>query len=268
MYRKIYEEFIKWKNSEARKPLMLLGARQVGKTYILENFCKSEFKNYIYVNLLENTEIVDLYNEKYNSEQKFLKLKVLLDEDIENEDAVLFIDEIQESEKLISELKYFQEKHNNVNIVCAGSLLGVMLKRKKFSFPVGKVWRMHLYPMDFEEFLIAFNENKLIDEIKNCYKNNTQLFSSLHIKALDYYRLYLCVGGLPESVFNIVKANKDITKYNKNIINDIVDSYFGDMNKYVSSNSESLKIRRIYNSIPEQLGNKSNKFQFRKVVRE
>ena len=121
MKRKLYDELLKWKNETNNvKPLMVLGARQVGKTYIIQEFCKNEFQNYISVNLLEDNKIVDLYNSNQNSSEKFMKLKVLLDFDIERENTILFIDEIQESEKLISELKYFCEKHNNVYNVSNG----------------------------------------------------------------------------------------------------------------------------------------------------
>ena len=266
MKRKIYQRLLEWKNEKNTKPLMILGARQVGKTYIIDKFCKENFKNYISVNLFENTEIVNLYNSDINSDEKFVKLKLLLGFDIEKEDSVLFIDEIQESEKLISELKYFCEKHNNIKIICAGSLLGVKLKRSKFSFPVGKVTMIDMYPMDFEEFLVALNEELLIDEIRKCYENNTQMLDVIHHKALELYKLYLITGGMPESVKNMKDVNKDVINYNKDILKNIIDSYFKDMDKYVLNNSESLKIEKVYNSIPSQLTNEVNKFQFSKVV--
>lgn len=151
--KKIYETLLEWKNNEDKIPLMLLGARQVGKTYILNEFCQNEFKNYFYINLFEDSEILELYKTNASSNDKFFELKLLLNFDIEKENTILFIDEIQESEELISELKYFCERHNNLRIVCAGSLLGVKLKRFKKSFPVGKVKLLDMYPMDFEEFL-------------------------------------------------------------------------------------------------------------------
>ena len=150
MKRKIMNKLLDWKNDANNKPLMVLGARQVGKTYIINEFCKNNFKNYISVNLLDNDNIVMLYERKdINSDQKYNYLKTLLNFDIDQEDTILFIDEIQESEELISELKYFCEKHNNVKIICAGSLLGVKLKRFNSSFPVGKVKMINMYPMDF-----------------------------------------------------------------------------------------------------------------------
>lgn len=186
MKRQIYDDLLMWKNnSDNVKPLMILGVRQCEKTYIIDEFCKREYKNYVYVNLFEKENIVDLYESNLTSDEKFNRFKLLLGFDIELEDTILFIDEIQVSEKLISELKYFCEKHNNVRIICAGSLLGVKLNRKKSSFPVGKVKMLNMYPMDFQEFLIAMGEQLLIDCIKDCFINNKQMTSSVHEKALN-----------------------------------------------------------------------------------
>lgn len=267
MYRKVYEKFIEWKNSGFKKPLMVLGARQVGKTYILDNFCKNEFGNYIYINLFERKDVIDLYNTNLTSDEKFMNLKILLNVDVEKENTVLFIDEIQESEALISELKYFCERRNNVKIICAGSLLGVKLKRSRFSFPVGKVRIINMYPMDFEEFLMALDQQLLIDEIRKNYTNNSCMLESLHVKALNLYRVYLISGGMPESVQNVVDINMDMIKYDFDILANIVESYFKDMDKYVISNVESLKIEQVYRSIPSQLANRSNKFQFSKIIK-
>lgn len=268
MDRKIYNELLKWKNEKNNiKPLMVLGVRQSGKTYIIDEFCKREYKNYIYVNLFENDDVIKLYNSDLNSDEKFAQFKVLLNFDFDKEDSILFIDEIQESEKLISELKYFCERHNNVKIICAGSLLGVKLKRFKFSFPVGKVKMLNMYPMDFEEFLMAMGENLLIKMIRDSYKNNKALSEPLHNKAMRLYYTYLITGGMPESVKSMVATNGDYIKYDISILPDIVSSYFKDMDKYVTSEAESLKIQRVYNSLPSQLSNLSNKFQFSKVVK-
>lgn len=269
MERKIYNELLKWKNNTNNiKPLMLLGVRQTGKTYIIDKFCKENYENYLYVNLLQDDNILNLYNSSLTSNEKYMQLKVLLNFDIEKENTVLFIDEIQESEKLISELKYFCEEHNNVRIICAGSLLGVKLKRSKSSFPVGKVKMIKMYPMDFEEFLVAMNERLLIDLIKDCYNKNKHMASSVHEKAMNLYRMYLITGGMPESVKNMVDVNRDYIKYDKSILSNILESYFNDMNKYVTNESESLKINRVYNSLPSQLSNLSNKFQFSKVYKD
>ena len=137
MKREIMQDLLKWQETKEKKPLMILGARQVGKTYIINEFCQKYYENYIAINLLERTDIVLLYNNELSSEEKFQRLKVLINFDLEKENTILFIDEIQESESLIADLKFFCEKHPNINIICAGSLLGVRLKRSHFSFPVG-----------------------------------------------------------------------------------------------------------------------------------
>lgn len=269
MKRKIYDELIKWKNNADNiKPLMILGVRQCGKTYIINEFCQKEFDNYVSINLFDNNEVIDLYNSNLNSDEKYNRLKLLLDFDIDKENTCLFIDEIQQCEALISELKYFCEKHNNVRIICAGSLLGVKLKRAKTSFPVGKVKMLTMYPMNFEEFLWAMNQDLLIDTIKDCYLNNKQISSPVHEKALTLYRTYLFTGGMPESVKNMVNIKGDYIKYDNTILEDILTSYFNDMSKYVTSESEVLKIRRVYNSLPSQLSNISNKFQYSKIEKK
>lgn len=267
MKRKIYTELLEWKNKKNKKPLIILGARQVGKTYIITKFCNEEYKNVLILNLLEKPEIVDLYKERIDSEEKLRMLKAIIGSkfDIENEDTIIFFDEIQESEELISNLKFFNEKHPNLNIICAGSLLGVKLKRTRASFPVGKVEMINMYPLNFEEFLLAFKEDLLIDEIRRSFNNNTELIKSLHNKALLFYHYYLCVGGMPNSVVSLVNSDRDFTKYDSLILKNIVSAYFNDMNKYVMNKNESLKIENLYNSVPGQLSNESNKFQYTKI---
>lgn len=265
MERKIYKELINWKNTNMKKPLMIIGARQIGKTYIIREFCEKEFQEKIYINLLEHSEIIKIFKQDISTEEKFNRMKIYLDTDIDIEKTIIFFDEIQESEELISSLKYFNESEKPFKIICAGSLLGVKLKRMHTSFPVGKVKMLNMYPMDFEEFLMANGNKGLIDEIYKCYKSDAPMDSVLHEKALNLYRLYLCVGGMPEAIKNLLKNNKDILKFDKSIISDIIQSYLNDMNKYVNNKTEAIKIEAIYRSIPSQLGNKSNKFQYGKI---
>ena len=265
MKRKIYEELLKWKNTDMKKPLMIIGARQIGKTYVIKEFCEKEFKKNIYIILLEHTEIIKIFKQEINTTEKFNRMKIYLDIDIDIENTIIFFDEIQESEELISTLKYFNESKEKFKIICAGSLLGVKLKRMHTSFPVGKVKMLNMYPMDFEEFLIANGNQGLIDEIYKCYNNNEAIDPILHEKALNLYRLYLCVGGMPEAVKDLLNNEKDILKFDKTIIEDIINSYLNDMNKYVQNKSETVKIEKLYKSIPSQLGNQSNKFQYGKI---
>ena len=261
MKRKIYDDLLNWKQKNVFKPLLVLGVRQCGKTYIIDEFCKNEFKNYKKINLFEDTGVIDLYKSNKSSDIKYQELKLLLNFDFDIEDSILFIDEIQQCEELISELKYFNEKHSNVRIICSGSLLGVKLARLKKTFPVGKVSRIYLYPMDFEEFLLAFNEKMLIEHIKECFINN-QSMGIIHEKALNYYKKYLLSGGMPDSVKNLVECNEDLYNYDISILSDIVEDYKNDMNNHITNSTETLKITKIYNSLPSQLQNASKKFQY------
>lgn len=265
MKRKIYEKLIEWKNTDMTKPLMIIGARQIGKTYIIDEFCKKEFKNYIYINLFEQPEIVKIFKLEISTAEKFRRMQIYLDTEIDIENTIIFFDEIQESEELISTLKYFNESEQPFKIICAGSLLGVKLKRMHSSFPVGKVKMLNMYPMDFEEFLMANGNLALIDEIRNCYNNLTPMDTVLHNKILELYKLYLCVGGMPEAVKNLLVNDKNILRFDKSIIEDIYQSYLSDMNKHIDNKFEASKIERIYKSIPSQLGNQSNKFQYGKL---
>lgn len=261
MKRKIYNDLLEWKNETVFKPLMILGVRQCGKTYIIDEFCKNEFKYYKKVNLLEDTAIVDLYRSNKSSEDKFRDLKLIIDFDYDREGSVLFIDEIQKCEELISDLKYINENHSNVRIICAGSLLGVKLAKLTSPFPVGKVKRLYMYPMDFEEFLIAFNQEALLDKINECFDKN-EAMGVVHEVALSYYKAYLLSGGMPESVSKLISCNNDYYNFDLNILSNIIEDYMNDMNYHVNNSNETLKIRKIYYSLISQLQNVSKKFQY------
>ena len=265
MQRKIYADLISWKNNAINTPLMIIGARQIGKTYIINEFCKNEFKNYIYINLLDNPQIIEIFEEQISTEEKFKKMEWALNTKIDIESTIIFFDEIQLSEKLISHLKYFCESEKPFKIICAGSLLGVKINRFHSSFPVGKVKMEYMYPMDFEEFLNAIVDKGLINEIKKCYDEDVPISKPLHEKLLGLYRLYLCVGGMPQAVQNIIDVNQNIFDFDKDIISNIINSYLNDMNQYILNNTEKTRIEAIYKSIPSQLANPSNKFQYTKI---
>lgn len=265
MKRKIYNDLLNWKENSINIPLMIIGARQIGKTYIIKEFCKNEFENYIYINLLDNPQIVDLFEQSIPTEEKFTKMQWILNENIDLEKTIIFFDEIQLSEKLISNLKYFCESDKPFKIICAGSLLGVKINRFHSSFPVGKVKMEYMYPMDFEEFLMATSSQGLIDEIYKCYNEVIPMTNALHEKLLNLYRLYLCVGGMPQAVQNIVDVDQNIFDFDKTIVKNIIESYLNDMNQYILNNTEKSRIEAIYKSIPGQLGNVSNKFQYTKI---
>ena len=268
MKRKIYRELLKWKEENIDTPLMVIGARQVGKTYIIKKFCENEFSKNIYINLLEHTEIVELFKQKISADEKYMRLQIILNQSIDIENTIIFFDEIQESEELISSLKYFCENERPFKIICAGSLLGVKINRFQSSFPVGKVRMINMYPMDFEEFILANDPEMgetLIKEIKKCYDENKKMTDVLHEKLMELYKIYLCIGGMPSCINNYLNCDKDILKYDKKIIEDIINAYLNDMNKYVINSFEATRIEEIYKTIPAQLENTSKKFQYSKI---
>lgn len=260
MKRKFYDVLMNWKAKNINTPLMVVGARQIGKTYIINEFCKNEFEDYIYINLMEKQSIVKIFEEDSDFETKVKKIELELNRKIIAEKTIVFIDEIQESEKAISYLKAFCESNSHYRIICAGSLLGVKIHRFKSSFPVGKVQIEFMHPMDFEEFLIALDKQMWVDEIKRCY--NTLKEISIHNKLIDIYRTYLCIGGMPAAILEYKKVNEDILLWNKNILNNIVLSYLADMNKYTLNNNESIKIEKVYNTIPSSLSKENKKFKY------
>lgn len=263
MKRKFYNVLLDWKNNDIKTPLMVVGARQIGKTYIINEFCKKEFNNYIYINLMEKQSIINIFEEKSDFEIKVKKLELELNKKIDGKDTVIFFDEIQESETLISCLKSFCESEKNYKIVCAGSLLGVKIHRFHSSFPVGKVRIEFMYPMDFEEFLLALDKKMWVDEIKRCYENLAEI--SIHDKLLELYRTYLCIGGMPAAIKDYINKKEEILLWNKNIIKNIIISYLADMNKYTISNVESVRIEKVYKSIPVTLAKENKKFQYKNI---
>lgn len=263
MQRKIYQEILNWKNSNITKPLMIIGSRQIGKTYIIEEFCKNEFENYIEINLQKSPQIVEIFEQKKDPEEKFYKMLIEINKNFNVETDVIFFDEVQESEQLISDLKFFCESDKPYKIIVAGSLLGVKLNRFHSSFPVGKVEMLNMYTMDFEEFLMALDKKLWINEIKRCYKENEPII--MHDKLLDLYRIYLYIGGMPESINNYINEKENIFNYKEKIKKDIIDAYISDMSKYIENVFEGAKIEQIYKSIPSQLGNRSKKFQYAKI---
>lgn len=261
MKRLFYDTLLKWKDSKNKKPMMVIGARQTGKTYIINEFCNNEYKNNVYLNFDNDNRIVDIFKENKNPENIINKIKIMLNIEFDEEETIIFLDEIQICEEAINSLKYFCESNKNYNIICAGSLLGVKLNRYNSSFPVGKVKIEKLYPMNFEEFLVALGEEKLLLEIKECYISMKKMPEILHSKALEFYKDYLIVGGMPASIMEFINNDKDILKFEGEEKKDILTSYIADMAKYTTS-VEALKVRNIYEKLPEQLAKDTAKFKY------
>ena len=265
MKRNVYKQLIDWKDNNIDTPLMVIGARQIGKTYIIKEFCQNEFDDFVYINLFEDKGVIDIYEENISSEEKFHKFELYIGKKIDLEKTIIFFDEIQESENLISSLKYYCESEKSYKIICAGSLLGVKINRFNSSFPVGKVRILEMNSMSFDEFLYAYYDNDMmIKEIKKCFEENIKISDVLHSKLIELYNTYLIVGGMPAAVKNYIE-HKDIMLFDDKILKLIVESYLKDMNKYIYEKFETVKSENIYKSIPGQLGNQSNKFQYSKV---
>lgn len=260
MYRKITKTLMEWKDN-FKKPLMLIGARQTGKTYIISEFCNQNFENYLYINLEKEENIQKIFQETIDPKEIIEQIKIIKNIRFNIEDTIIFLDEIQVSEEAISSLKYFCESNLPYKIICAGSLLGVKINRFKKSFPVGKVNIKYLYPMDFEEFLIALDELELINMIKKHYLSMEAMPSIIHEKACELYKKYLIIGGMPEVIKNFIDNGKNLSELNLELQEQIITSYLADMNKY-TNNTENIKNAKIYNAIPKELARENNTFKY------
>lgn len=259
MYRKVFEQLKKWKNSDVRKPLIIYGARQIGKTYSMLEFGKAEYDNVAYFNLENNSDLVSIFEKDLNPERIIAELAILKGVSITPGRTLIILDEIQACEKALTFLKYINEDANEYHVVAAGSLLGLALNRGSFSFPVGKVDTINMYPMTFEEFLIALGEEKLRDMIAEAVKDAALLSDVIHNKAVELYRIYLSVGGYPEAVVRYIEK-KDFD-YVRAVQGNISDAYIADMAKY-STPVDMVKAIAAYNSLPSQLAKENSKFMY------
>ena len=261
MKRFITEKLVKWKESKDRKPLILRGARQVGKTFILKEFGEKYYDTVAYFNFDHDDGLSSLFSNTKDPKRILEQLTLINGKKINPETTLIIFDEIQECPDALNSLKYFKEETPLYHIVCAGSLLGIKLS--KTSFPVGKVEFLDMYPMTFSEFLLADNSENLVTlmkETKNI-KAFPKIFEDMLIEKL---KIYYIVGGMPEVVYSWVN-DKDIEKVNK-IQKDILDSYENDFSKHVDS-KEANKISLIWNGIPSQLARENKKFVYQ-VIKE
>ena len=263
MERNAMKDLIEWKNKKNRKPLLLYGARQVGKTYLVKEFGKRYFKDIIYINFETNNIIGKIIDENISPEYIIKNLEIIFNKKIDKKDTLIFFDEIQKNTRALTSLKYFYEEAPEYHIIGAGSLLGVHINKKDFSFPVGKVDFITIFPMSFDEFLVNTDNNLLLNKIIECYNNNSSMPSLLHNKAIDLYYDYLTIGGMPEVVQEFINSNSTINAidYQKTII----ESYKNDITKYCDEPSDANKIIATFDSIPVQLAKDNKKFQYKLV---
>jgi len=262
MYRKIQFFLLKWKLSRYRKPLILQGARQVGKTYSVLEFGKANYENVAYFNFETEPDLINAFDGSLEPSFLLGLLSRLSHQTIVPQKTLVFFDEIQICERALTSLKYFCEKMPDVHIIAAGSLLGVAVNRKKFSFPVGKVEIKTMYSMDMEEFLLACGEQDLAKTIKKSFENNIAMHPLLHKTAMEYYRKYLVVGGMPECVAQYIETKNPVLI--RHLQNLILTAYLNDMSKYNTEN-EIKKTRLAYNSITVQLSKSNTRFQYKLI---
>lgn len=252
MERSIYSSLKKWKESPTRKPLILQGARQVGKTYILKEFGAREYSEVVYINCDDNNDMQNMFVD-YDIDRIIRSMSAISGVSIKPSTTLLILDEIQEVERGLASLKYFCEKAPEYHVAVAGSLLGITL-HEGTSFPVGKVDMLYMYPMDFEEFLLAMGKEQLVELLRN---NSWATLTPLRGMLTELLRQYYFVGGMPEAVKAYVERG-DIWEV-RSIHSKIIDAYRNDMSKHAPK-QQVQRINMVWNSIPSQLARDNKKF--------
>lgn len=255
MDRNIMTSLKAWKNKKNRKPLVLAGVRQVGKTYILKEFGRQEFENVAYINCDDNEMVKDLFSQDYDMQRIILAIGAVTQQRIVPGKTLIVLDEIQELRRGIAVLKYFYEKVPQYHVAIAGSLLGITMHQGE-SFPVGKVDILNIYPLTFDEFLLAKGRTQMVEILKKRDWATIKLLRNEYIKCL---REYYFVGGMPEVVKSFVETN-DVLKV-REVQNSILYTYQKDISKHVSS-TEANRINMVWQSMPSQLVKENKKFVY------
>lgn len=260
MYRIAIEKLYKWKESKRRKPLIIEGARQVGKTWLMKEFGEKAYQDTIYINFDSNSRMSELFSEDLNVDRLIMGIELYAGKKIDPDHTLLIFDEVQEVPKALSSLKYFYENAPQYHIVCAGSLLGIALHGGT-SFPVGKVDFLNLYPLSFKEFLMATTGERFAELLEN---QDYQMVNAFKQTFIDALKQYYFVGGMPEAVESFVEE-KDFNEV-REIQKRILSAYEQDFSKHAPIEIVP-KIRMVWNSIPSQLAKENKKFIYG-LVRE
>lgn len=261
MKRDFIKNLVEWKESSGRKPLLITGVRQCGKTHTLKEFASEYFENFCYINFEADSSYASIFEYDFDVERILKEIQLLEQCKITDGKTLLIFDEIQEAPCAITSLKYFCENKPNLHIACAGSLLGVALKKENISFPVGKVNRMQMYPMSFKEFLVALGEEKFIELFSN-WDFNRKIPDAFSKPLEHLLKEYYIVGGMPEVVQRYINS-KDL-KLVQEIQDEILLDYADDFSKHAPA-SEIEKIRLVWDSVPKQLAKENSKFIFSHV---
>lgn len=253
MYRTAIEKLFKWKQSKYRKPLIIEGARQVGKTWLMKEFGKQAYEDTVYINFDSNSKMEELFASDLSIDRLIMGLELYIGHKIYPEKSLLIFDEVQEVPRALTSLKYFYENAPQYHIICAGSLLGIALHQGT-SFPVGKVNFLKLYPLSFKEFLIATGKERFAEILDNKDFQMFTIFKQTYIESLKHYYF---VGGMPEAVQHF-SDNNDFNEV-RNIQKRIIAAYEQDFSKHAPNNIVP-RIRMLWNSIPSQLAKENKKF--------
>ena len=253
MNRREMATLLKWKQSAGRKPLIIQGARQVGKTWLMKAFGRLEYQNVAYVNFESNSSLKTLFTDNFDIDRILTAIQIETSVKVEADKTLIILDEIQEAPGALTSLKYFYENAPQYHVIAAGSLLGVALSAKT-SFPVGKVEFMEIYPFDFSEFLDALNEKPLVDLLKS---QDWTLIKTFKAKYIDLLKQYYYVGGMPEAVLSFSRNTN--FKEVREIQRQILIAYEQDFSKH-APNDIVPRIRMLWNSIPAQLAKENRKF--------
>ncbi|HKM22228.1 MAG TPA: AAA family ATPase [Lachnospiraceae bacterium] len=263
MKRKIQDKLEEWAKSELeRLPILIYGARQVGKTYVMKELGREYFKNTVYANFENDTALGEIFDGNISPETIIPKLEKYFNTQIIPRETLIIFDEIQACERALTAMKYFAEEAPEYHLIAAGSLLGVALSRGKYSFPVGKVQILNMYPLDFEEFLWARGQNFLAESIREHFDTNQAMPEATHSTALQYYYDYLVIGGMPAVVLSSLADYVGIPTEDMQDL--ILAAYMGDMTKY-TINTETIRIRGAYESLTSQLAKDNKKFQYKMI---
>lgn len=261
MYREILEDLKEWKDNPGRKPLLLTGVRQCGKTYIIEEFARENFKSYVRINFEESDKLSSIFDYDFDVRRIVAELEMNCRTKIVPGETCVFFDEIQECPRAITSLKYFCENMRELHLICAGSLLGVAIKKQQLSFPVGKVNRLELHPMDFREFVIAKGRDDLIRVFEN-WPADREIPDLYSVPMKKLLKEFYVVGGMPEAVKTWVETGniEDVEE----VLSGILKDYADDFSKHAPG-EEVIKMRWIWDSIPVQLARENRKFMFSHV---
>ena len=264
MHRAISHKLQAWSESSHRKPLVIFGARQVGKTYAIKQLASDRYDSLAYIDFSRDARAAALFDASLAPAELVPKLEVFLHTSINPDRTLIVFDEVQLCERALTSLKYFCDDAPQYHVVAAGSLLGVAVNRQKYSYPVGKVEELTLYPLDFEEYLWAMGKDALATEIRAHYQTDETMPEAWHELALEQYQNYFIVGGMPAAIIEYLRTNSFLQV--QQVQNNILNQYIADMAKYADPTT-SVRIRACYNSIPTQLAKENTKFQYKVVQR-